>query len=72
MPARLRITLKRSLIGRPPDQRKTVRALGLRRINHTVEKPDNLAVRGQVQKVQHLVAVEEFRDDAPPVVEKRQ
>ncbi len=65
---KLRITLKRSLIGRPSDQRKTVQALGLRRINHTVERPDNPQVRGQVRQIQHMVHVEEIeaQDTAAP------
>ena len=55
----LRITLVRSTIGRPWDQGRTVRSLGLRRINHTVERPDNPAIRGMVTKIHHLVRVEE-------------
>ena len=59
MAAKLKITLKRSLIGRPRDQRETVRCLGLRKINQTVVREDNSSVRGMVNKVQHLVSVEE-------------
>lgn len=55
----LRITLVRSTIGRPKDQGLTVRSLGLRRLHHTVERPDNAAIRGMVTKIQHLVTVEE-------------
>ncbi|HLI27914.1 MAG TPA: 50S ribosomal protein L30 [Chloroflexota bacterium] len=55
---RLRIQLVRSLIGHPADQRAAVRALGLRRIRHTVERDDTPAVRGLIAKVQHLVKVE--------------
>jgi large subunit ribosomal protein L30 len=55
----LRITLVRSTIGRPKDQELTVRSLGLRRLNQTVERPDNAAIRGMVNKIQHLLAVEE-------------
>jgi large subunit ribosomal protein L30 len=55
----LRITLVRSVIGRPPDQAATVRSLGLRRLNQTVERPDTPAVRGMVNKIDHLVSVEE-------------
>lgn len=61
MAATLRITLKRSIIGRPPNQRATVRSLGLRRINHTVEQNDTPAVRGMVHTVRHLVVVEELQ-----------
>ncbi len=55
--AKLQITLKRSLIGRTQDQRATVEALGLRKINQTVEKEDNASIRGMVEKVKHLVEV---------------
>ncbi len=61
MAATLRITLKRSTIGRPPNQRATVRSLGLRRINHTVEQQDTPSVRGMVRTVQHLITVEEMQ-----------
>ncbi len=61
MAATIRITLKRSTIGRPPNQRATVRSLGLRRINHTVEQQDTPAVRGMVRTVQHLIDVEEMQ-----------
>jgi large subunit ribosomal protein L30 len=59
MPGTLRITLRRSAIGAKPKQRGTLRALGLRRINHTVEHPDRPEIRGMVAKVPHLVEVEE-------------
>ncbi|MBO8165287.1 MAG: 50S ribosomal protein L30 [Brevibacillus sp.] len=58
--AKLQITLKRSLIGRPADQRATVKALGLRKLNHTVVKEDNPAMRGMIFKVKHLVEVKEI------------
>jgi large subunit ribosomal protein L30 len=54
----LRITLIRSTIGRPKDQEATVRALGLRRMHQTVERPDNASTRGMVTKIRHLVRVE--------------
>ena len=60
--AKVKVTLKRSLIGRPETQRKTVRALGLRKINSVVELPDNPAIRGQLHKVEHLIQVEEIAD----------
>jgi large subunit ribosomal protein L30 len=59
MSSRLRVTLKRGLAGRPADQRGTVRALGLKRIGHTVEKEDRPEIRGMIFKVRHLVDVEE-------------
>jgi large subunit ribosomal protein L30 len=55
----LRITYKKSMIGYRRSQRETMFALGLRKINQTVVKPDNLPVRGMIEKVKHLVDVEE-------------
>jgi large subunit ribosomal protein L30 len=55
----LRITLVKSAIGSKPKQRGTLRALGLRRIDQTVELPDRPEIRGMVAKVPHLVRVEE-------------
>jgi len=60
MAKKLEITLKRSLIGRPQDQRATVKALGLRKTNQTVVKEDNEAIRGMIRKVSHLVSVKEL------------
>jgi large subunit ribosomal protein L30 len=57
--ATLRITQVRSSIGTKPKQRGTLRALGLRRIRHTVEHPDKPEVRGMIARVPHLVSVEE-------------
>ena len=59
--AKLKITLTRSLIGRPQTQRDTVKALGLRKLNPSVELPDNEAIRGQLHKVEHLITVEEVQ-----------
>jgi len=56
---RIRITLVKSPIGSPADQKATVRALGLKRMNHTVEQDDNAVIRGMVFKVKHLVRVED-------------
>ncbi len=57
--ARLRITLVRSPIGRQEDQKRTVRALGLRRLRQQVQHDDTPAIRGMVTAVRHLVEVEE-------------
>ncbi|MBB6734967.1 50S ribosomal protein L30 [Cohnella zeiphila] len=57
--AQLQITLKRSLIGRPGNQRATIQSLGLRKVNSTVVKEDNAAIRGMVNQVSHLVEVKE-------------
>ena len=60
--AKIKVTLKRSLIGRPETQRRTVRALGLRKLNSVSILPDNPAVRGQLHKVEHLISVEEIAE----------
>ena len=59
MADKLKITLVKSPIGAIPKQRATVEALGLKKVNKTVELPDNAATRGMVQQVRHLVKVEE-------------
>ena len=59
MAVTLRITQIRSTIGCKPKQRGTIRALGLRRIDHTVEQPDRPEIRGMLARVPHLVRVEE-------------
>jgi large subunit ribosomal protein L30 len=59
MATTLRVTQVRSTIGCKPKQRGTIRALGLRRINHTVEHADRPEVRGMIARVPHLVRVEE-------------
>ena len=56
---RLRITLRRSTIGFDKTQATTVKGMGLRRLNHTVELPDTPATRGMIHKVRHLVEVTE-------------
>ncbi|MDQ3946347.1 MAG: 50S ribosomal protein L30 [Actinomycetota bacterium] len=55
----LRVTLVRSTIGTKPKHRGTIRALGLRRINHSVTLPDRPEIRGMLARVPHLVRVEE-------------
>jgi len=60
--AKLKITLTRSLIGRPEDQRATVRALGLGKTNSSVVQDDSPAIRGMVRKVRHLVRVEDVQE----------
>ena len=57
--ANLRITLVKSTIGAVPKHKKPVEALGLRKLNKTVELPDNASTRGMVKQVSHLVKVEE-------------
>lgn len=59
---KLSITWKRSVIGRPQNQRATIEALGLRRLHHTVVHNDTPQIRGMINKVTHLVDVEEIND----------
>ncbi|RUL54775.1 MULTISPECIES: 50S ribosomal protein L30 [Lysinibacillus] len=59
MANKLEITLTKSLIGTKPQQRKIVEALGLKKVNSTVEQADNAAIRGMLDKVAHLVTVKE-------------
>ena len=56
----LKITLTKSTIGATPYQRKVVEALGLRKLHHSVELADTPQTRGAVNKVRHLVTVEEL------------
>lgn len=56
----LKVTLVKSPIGRSADQHKTLRALGLGKVNSSHVLPDNDATRGMVFKVKHLVTVEEL------------
>ena len=60
MAGKLKITLVKSTIGAIPKHRKTVEALGLKKLNKTVEMPDNAATRGQNQQNRHLEKVEEI------------
>lgn len=59
MAKKLKITLIRSTIGTTKKQRGTVKALGLRKIRQTVEHEDTPVVRGMIDRVRHMVAVEE-------------
>ncbi len=60
---RLHIKLVRSPIGYSVRQKRTVRALGLRKLNQVVEQPDTPAVRGMIFKISHLVKVEEIEEE---------
>ena len=55
----LRITLVKSPIGAVPKHKATVESMGLRKLNKTIELPDNAATRGQIKQIQHLLKVEE-------------
>ena len=60
MAEKLKITLVKCPISADPKQKATVEALGLGKMHKTVEMPDNGAVRGMIQRVRHLVKVEEI------------
>ena len=57
----LKITQTRSLIHSSLRQRRTIKALGIRRIGHSVEKADSPAMRGMIRRVSHLVRMEELQ-----------
>jgi large subunit ribosomal protein L30 len=59
--SKLSVTWTRGYQGRRVDQKRTIRALGLRKLGHTVEHSDSPSVRGMITKVQHLVTVEETK-----------
>ena len=60
--AKLRIRWKKSIIGCREGQRRTIRALGLRRLHQSVEHQDSATIRGMVNRVRHLVSVEEIQE----------
>ena len=62
----LKITWKKSCIGRSPGQRKVIQSLGLRRLNHSVIHSDSATIRGMVEKVVHLLKVEEAVKGSEP------
>jgi large subunit ribosomal protein L30 len=64
MAEQVKITLKKSVIGRPEKHRRTVQSLGLRKLNRTVTLEDTPWVRGMIQKVSHLLEVEEIVNEA--------
>ncbi len=61
MAKKLRITYTKSAIGYEKSQRATIKALGLRKLNQTVEHEDTSVIRGMVNKVDHLVTLEEVK-----------
>jgi large subunit ribosomal protein L30 len=60
LPDKVRITWKKSAIGYKIDQKRTIEALGLRRLGHSVEHGDSRSLRGMITKVRHLVEVTEI------------
>ena len=65
--AKLVVRQVKSIIGKPQNQRKTVRALGLKRINDTKVLPDRPEIRGMIKKVGHLVVFEEIKTQSAKV-----
>ncbi|MBI2954212.1 MAG: 50S ribosomal protein L30 [Chloroflexi bacterium] len=59
---KVRITWVKSAIGYSKDQKATIEALGLRRLNHSVEQPDTPSIRGMINKVRHLLEVQEIEE----------
>ena len=59
MADKIKVTLVKSPIGAVPKQRATVEALGLRKMNKTVELPNNAATKGMIKQVEYLLKVEE-------------
>ena len=59
--AKLKITQVRSQIGTTAQQRKNLAALGLRKINQSVENSDSVIIKGMLERVKHLVVVEEVK-----------
>lgn len=60
--AQLKITWTKSYIGKPRNQRRVVESLGLKRLHHSVIHGDTPVIRGMVNKVQHLLTVEEVTE----------
>ena len=64
MAARLKVTLVKSMIGRPEKHRRVLRGMGLTKLNRTVELQDTPAIRGMINAVSHLVKAEEKTNEA--------
>ncbi len=58
---KLQVTYSKSAIGYNKEQKRTIAALGLRKLGQTVEQPDTPAIRGMIARVSHLVTVEESK-----------
>jgi len=59
---KLKVTLKRSVIGRPQRQKRIVEALGLRRMHHAVIQNDTPQIRGMINKIIHLIEIEDIQE----------
>lgn len=64
MAGKVKITLVKSMIGRPEKHRKVLRGMGLTKLNRTVELQDTPSIRGMINTVSHLVRAEEINDEA--------
>jgi large subunit ribosomal protein L30 len=64
MPQMIKVTLVKSMNGRPEKHRKILRGMGLKKINNTIKLQDIPSSRGMVNAVSHLVKVEEIKDEA--------
>ena len=64
MPKMIKITLRKSMIGRPEKHRRILRAMGLRRVNRSVVLKDSPTIQGMIEKVSHLLEVEDQSDEA--------
>lgn len=63
MADKLKVTLVKSMIGRPEKHRKVLRGMGFRKMNRTVQLEDTPSIRGMINAVSHLVKVEEHSDE---------
>jgi large subunit ribosomal protein L30 len=64
MSAKVNVTLVKSMVGRPEAHRKVLRGMGLTKLNRTVSLEDTPSIRGMINKVSHLVSVEENVNEA--------
>jgi len=62
----LKVTWTKSCIGRPQGQRRVIESLGLKRLHHTVTLGDTATIRGMVNKVQHLLSIEQIEETPMP------
>jgi large subunit ribosomal protein L30 len=60
----IKITLRKSMIGRPEKHRRVLRAMGLRKLNRSVVLKDSATIQGMIKKVSHLLEVEEQSNEA--------
>lgn len=61
MAGKIKVTLRKSMIGRPEKHRKVLHGMGLRKLNQTVELENTPSIRGMVAKVSHMVEAEEIK-----------